>query len=196
MSRIHLKRIAVRAAAGACAAFAAAFLAISLAGLWDDVRPADVGIVLGNTVGRDGRPSDRLRARLDKAVELYRAGAFPEVIVSGGVGEEGFDEAAVMKQYMMASGVPADRVHADSRGLDTFETARNAGALMTARGWKSALVVSQYYHVPRCRLALRRVGVGEVSSAHANYFEVRDLYSTCREVAAYAYYLLRGYEAS
>jgi vancomycin permeability regulator SanA len=174
----------------ACAAFAAAFLAISVAGMWDDARPADVCVVLGNTVGRDGRPSDRLRARLDKVVELYRAGMFPEVIVSGGVGEEGFDEAAVMKQYLVENGIPAGRVHADSRGLDTSATARNAGAEMAARGWKSTLVVSQYFHVPRCRLALRRAGVGDVSSAHANYFERRDLYSTCREVAAYAYYFV------
>jgi uncharacterized SAM-binding protein YcdF (DUF218 family) len=193
MSRIHLRRVARRAAAGGCAAFAAAFIAISLAGLWDDARPADVCVVLGNTVGRDGRPSERLRARLDKALELYRAGMFAEVIVSGGVGEEGFDEAAVMKQYLLENGVPEDRVHADSRGLDTFETARNAKTLMAARGWGSALVVSQYFHVPRCRLALRRAGVGDVSSAHADYFELRDLYSTCREVAAYAYYFVRGY---
>ncbi len=192
MRRIHLKRVAAWAAAGACAAFAAAFIAVSLAGLWDDARPSDVGIVLGNTVGRDGRPSDRLRARLDKAVGLYRSGMFRDVIVSGGVGEEGFDEAAVMKRYLVESGVPEDRVHADGRGLDTFETARNARALMAARGWGSALVVSQYFHVPRCRLALRRAGVGEVSSAHADYFELRDLYSTCREVAAYAYYFARS----
>lgn len=196
MNRTHLRRIAARAAAGACAAFAAAFLAVSLGGLWDDARPADVCVVLGNTVGRDGRPSERLRARLDKAVELYRAGMFPEVIVSGGVGVEGFDEAAVMKQYLVEAGVPADRVHADALGLDTFATARNARALMAARGWGSALVVSQYFHVPRCRLALRRVGVGDVSSAHADYFELRDLYSTCREVAAYAYYLVRSYEVT
>jgi len=194
MSRIHPKRVATRAAVGACAAFAAAFLAISAAGLWDDARPADVCVVLGNTVGRDGRPSDRLRARLDKAVELYRAGTFPEVIVSGGVGEEGFDESAVMKRYLVERGIPEARVHTDGRGLDTFETARNARAEMAARGWRSALVVSQYFHVPRCRLALRRAGIGDVSSAHANYFEPRDLYSTAREVFAYAYYLVRSYE--
>jgi uncharacterized SAM-binding protein YcdF (DUF218 family) len=181
-------------AVGAFAAFAAAFLAISLAGLWDDVRRADVCVVLGNTVGRDGRPSDRLRARLDKAVELYRAGMFPEVIVSGGVGEEGFDEATVMKQYLVENGIPERRVHTDGRGLDTFETARNARAEMAARGWRSALVVSQYFHVPRCRLALRGAGVGNVSPAHASYFESRDLYSTGREVFAYAYYLMRSYE--
>ncbi|HJQ32397.1 MAG TPA: YdcF family protein [Pyrinomonadaceae bacterium] len=192
-NRIRLKRVAAWVAAVACAAFAAAFLAVSLGGLWDDARPSDVGIVLGNTVQPDGRPSERLRARLDKAVGLYRAGMFHDVIVSGGVGAEGFDEAEVMKRYLLEQGLPEDRVHADGRGLDTFETARNAHALMAARGWKSALVVSQYFHVPRCRLALRRVGVGEVSSAHADYFELRDLYSTCREVAAYPYYLARSY---
>lgn len=77
MSRIRQKRVAAQAAAGAFAAFAATFPAMPPAGLWDDARQADVCVALGNTVGRDGRPSGRLRARLDKAVELYRAGTSP-----------------------------------------------------------------------------------------------------------------------
>src|ERR1051325_8914289 len=99
-------------------------------GLRDDIRPADVAIVLGNTVERDGRPSARLRARLDKALELYRGGLFGHVIVSGGVGAEGFDEAEVMKRYLVSRGVPEDRVVPDGGGATTYLTARNAAEVM------------------------------------------------------------------
>jgi len=191
MTRKQAIRGLLKLAVGAALGFVLTAAVIVADGLRDEVRPSDVGLVLGNTVEADGRPSARLRARLDKALELYRAGLFAEVIVSGGVGVEGFDEAVVMKQYLMARGVPEARIHADSRGLDTQSTARNAAATMAARGWGSALVVSQYYHVPRCRLALTRAGVVSVASAHADYFEARDLYSTAREVVAYGFYAVR-----
>jgi uncharacterized SAM-binding protein YcdF (DUF218 family) len=58
-------------------------------------------------------------------------------------------------------------------------------------------VVTQYFHVPRTRLALRRQGVADIRSAHAAYFELRDLYAIAREVAALpAYWLKRPSPAS
>ena len=163
-------------------------------GLRDDIHPADVAIVLGNTVERDGRPSARLRARLDKAVELYRGGLFRHVIVSGGVGVEGFNEAEVMKRYLISQGVPGDNIIADGEGMTTSLTARNAAQVMKERRWRSALVISQYFHISRTRLAVRSYGVRPVYSAHAEYFELRDVYSIAREVIGYGGYLMRRYD--
>lgn len=191
MTRKQAIKGLLKLAVGVAIGFALFAVVIVTDGLRDEIRHTDVGLVLGNTVQTNGQPSPRLRARLDKTLELYRAGLFAEVIVSGGVGVEGFDEAEVMKQYLIANGVPEARIHADSQGLDTHSTARNAAAMMAAHGWSSTLVVSQYYHVPRCRLALTRSGVVSVASAHADYFEVRDIYSTAREVIAYGFYTIR-----
>ena len=173
-------------------AFTSAAALIVADGLIDDIHAADVAIVPGNTVGADGRPSARLRARLDQTVALYRQGLFPNVIVSGGVGSEGFDEAKVMKQYLVENGVPEGRIHVDSGGATTHLTAKNAARMMGENGWQSAMVVSQYFHVPRMRLAVKRSGVAPVFSAHARYFELRDVYSIAREVVGYAAYLLRA----
>jgi uncharacterized SAM-binding protein YcdF (DUF218 family) len=163
-------------------------------GLRDEIHPADVAIVPGNTVESDGQPSARLRARLDKTLELYRGGLFAHVIVSGGVGAEGFDEAEVMKRYLVSRGVPEDRVIADGGGATTYLTARNAAEVMRRNGWGSALIVSQYFHIARTRLAVEGFGVRPVYSAHAEYFELRDLYSVTREVIGYGAYLARGYD--
>src|ERR1044071_5996210 len=95
------------------AAFILGAVLIVVDGLRDDIHTADVAVVLGNTVETDGRPSARLRARLDKAVELYRGGLFRHVIVSGGVGVEGFNEAEVMKSYLISQGVPEGSIVAD-----------------------------------------------------------------------------------
>lgn len=159
-------------------------------GFTDELGRADVAIVLGSRVEHDGRPSPRLAARLDKAAELYRAGLFANVIVSGGFGKEGFDEAVVMRAYLVARGVPAAAVIADSAGVDTAATARNSAALMRQHQWRSALIVTQYFHITRTRLALRNSGVATLYAAHAQWFEWRDLYSIAREAVGISVYWL------
>lgn len=185
-----LKRVVVRAALAGIALFVAAAGLIAVSGLRDDVRPADVAVVLGNEVRADGTPHPRLAARLDAAFALYEGGVVKNVIVSGGVGRSGFDESAVMKSYLAARGIPADRIVADSLGVTTAATAVNTAAILRQKQWSSVVVVSQYFYIPRCRLAMRRVGITPVYSAHARYSELRDLYSTAREVVGYPAYLL------
>jgi uncharacterized SAM-binding protein YcdF (DUF218 family) len=165
---------------------------IALAGLDDRTARADVIVVPGNTVAPDGTPSDRLRARLDAALELYRERQAPLVVVSGGTGVEGVDEAAAMARYLTAHGVPAEAVVQDPSGVDSEATARNTAALLRARGLRTALVATQYFHVPRMSAALERHGVDVVGSRHARYAEWRDAYSLAREVVAFAVYQVRG----
>jgi vancomycin permeability regulator SanA len=174
--------------------FAISAAALAIDGLNDDLHKADVAVVLGNTVQPNGQPSARLKARLDKAVQLYRQGLFSNVIVSGGLGTEGFDEAVVMKQYLIAQALDEDHIFLDSDGRTTYLTAKHSARLMKRNGWKSALVISQYFHVPRSRLALQQFGISPVYSAHADFFEMRDLYSTAREVIGYGAYLLRRHD--
>jgi vancomycin permeability regulator SanA len=177
-------------------AVAAAWFVVHVAvtvgdGLRDDVARTDVGVVLGNKVELDGQPSDRLRARLDRALELYDDGHLEMIIVSGGTGVEGFDEAEVMRTYLEEHGVPADRIVADSDGYTTWMTAQNAVAIAEEHGLESVTVITQYHHISRAKLAFRKAGFEEVGSAHARIFEWRDLYSIGREFAAYYRYALR-----
>lgn len=160
-------------------------------GLNDHIADADLIVVPGNTVAPDGTPSPRLRARLDAALRLFRQGHAPLIFVSGGTGKEGFDEAVSMSNYLQANGVSQESIVVDGLGKDTAATARNAAAYMKANSLKTALVATQYFHVPRTKLALERNGVTVAGTAHARYFEMRDLYSTLREAVAYAAYYAR-----
>jgi len=177
-------------AALACVLIGAATVAAD--GLRDDARPSDVGIVLGSKVMPDGTPSPRLRARLDKAGELYRQGKFKWVIVSGGTGKEGYSEAKVMAAYLADRyAVPRSAILEDEHGDTTADTARNGAAIMQAHGFRSALVVTQYFHITRSRYALQREGVATVRTAHADYFDARDVYSMGRELVALPSYWLK-----
>ncbi len=80
-------------------------------------------------------------------------------------------------------------------GTDTtFASAKNSARIAQERNFKSVFVVSQYFHIPRSRLALERCHVSVVRAAHPHFFEWRDLYSSVRETAGYGRYLLRRYD--
>ncbi|GAB2947768.1 hypothetical protein GCM10027048_10940 [Hymenobacter coalescens] len=154
-------------------------------GLQDRIGPADSLLILGNTVHADGSLSDRLRARLDKGLALYRAGLAPKIVVSGGLGREGHYEGLAMSQYLVAQGVPRAAIIVDNLGNTTRASAENFARLATRCRFRSVIVVSQFYHLTRSKYLLLRAGHFQVYSAHAPYFELRDGYSLLREFPAY-----------
>lgn len=163
--------------------------AIVTTGLNDHVADADLIVVPGNTIAPDGTPSPRLKARLDAAIQIFREGRAPLIFVSGGIGKEGFDEAVSMSNYLVKNGVSPKSIVIDSLGVDTAATAKNVASYIREKNLRTAIVATQYFHVPRTKLALERQGVRVVGTTHARYFEMRDVYSTLRETVAYlAYY--------
>lgn len=165
-------------------------LIITYDGLNDSIAASDVAVVLGNKVELDGRPSKRLQARLDRGVELYKNDLFHYVIVSGGTGREGLNEAVVMKRYLEEKGIPAENIIIDQNGNNSYMTAQNTKTIMRDMGLNSVTIITQFYHITRTELAFEKVGLENVYTAHANYYEMRDIYSLFREFFAYYKYLL------
>jgi vancomycin permeability regulator SanA len=170
--------------------------AITVAGLGDDYMLGDAAVVLGNKINPDGRPHPRLQSRLDRARELYQAGVVRLILVSGGKGEEGFEEAEVMRDALIRDGVPAERILVDRQGTTTFDSAVGAQALLAQKGLRSVVLVSQYYHLARARLAFARAGFGPVSIAHAPFGpELHEPWSLVREFLGYYFYRVRPFPA-
>ena len=115
------------------AAYMVAVAVIAVDGFTDSAATSDV-VVLGNEVLSDGTPSPRLIARLDAALDVHEAGLADHVIVSGGVGRSGFNEAEVMADYLMAAGLNPNLIVIDDNGVTTRATANNAAAVMSERG--------------------------------------------------------------
>jgi len=161
---------------------------IAVDGLWDDKIKTDCILILGNKVNEDGTLSPRLKARVGKGLQLFRDNSASIIIVSGGLGKEGYYEGTEMKKYLVAQGVPAGRVIADDLGNNTLQTANNYMGLSRAHHLCSVIVVSQYYHISRTKHLLRKVGAKKVYGAHADFFEWRDLYSMFRECIAFYKY--------
>ncbi len=177
-----------------CIGFFVSMGLIVVDGLFDESQKADVIVVLGNKVEKNGEVSVRLQSRLDKAIELFLAAKANTIIVSGGVGDEGFDEAQVMASYLTEKGIPASAIIQDNKGYSTYDTAMQAKSIMAAHEWGSSIVVSQYFHISRTKLAFKKFGISEVRGVHADiHLGIRDAYSLPREVIGYISYLHREY---
>ena len=168
------------------------FTLIAIAGLRTTPRHADLALVLGNTVTRDNRPMPRLAARLDAARALYAHGGCTTIMVSGGIDRhDGRNEAAGMKQWLVEHGVPAQVIVEDPYGDNTRASAIHARQWLDAHDAHSVVAVSQYFHLPRIRLALRQEGVVDAGGDYPRRWFARDIYSSLREAPGYAAYALK-----
>lgn len=164
---------------------------ISWIGLQNKTCSNELGVILGNKVNEDGTLSGRLKARLDKGLELYQNGEVKLLLVSGGLGKEGFYEGDVMKKYLVDAGVPDSLVLVDNTGNNTEATAKNTAALIAAKNIRSVTIISQYFHLVRCRLLFEKAGITDCCIASPSYFEWRDAFSITREFAGYYVALLK-----
>lgn len=163
---------------------------VFLSGGIESGRNADCIVVPGAAVWRNRTPSDALQYRLEKAAALYRAGRAPYVIVTGG-GEGDYAEAVVMGEWLAERGVPETALIIENESATTRESGANVARLMRARGFNSALVVSQWFHVGRTRLCLSQEGMETLPVPCGGNALVKEPYFIAREMAALPAYALR-----
>jgi SanA protein len=117
---------------------------------------AEVAIVLGAKVQPDGALSSMLADRVTVAARLYRAGKVDKVLASGDHGTVAYDEVDAMKRALVAAGVSPRDVFTDHAGFDTWDTMVRARKVFEVR---SALVVTQGFHLPRAVWLARQAGL-------------------------------------
>ena len=119
--------------------------------------PAEpTAVVFGAQVDGE-RPSAFLASRLDAAVILYTHHKVGNVLVSGNDDGHGYDEPDVMRSYLVAHGVPGDRITVDRAGFDTWDTCQRARQVFRV---DRAILVTQTFHVARAVALCRANGVG------------------------------------
>lgn len=128
-------------------------------GAGDDVPARDVLLVLG-AHAHPGRPSRFLQARLDLAVELFNAGKGRAIIVSGANTKASNHETQVMEDYLVAQGIPRERIVQDPAGFDTYDSCIRARDVY---GVREMTLVSQMYHVQRAVATCRALGVDAIA---------------------------------
>jgi uncharacterized SAM-binding protein YcdF (DUF218 family) len=161
----------------------------------EDARPASDAIVVLGSAQYNGRPSAVLRARLEHALVLYRAGVAPRIVTLGGSKPgDRFTEAASAERWLLEQGVPADRVLAVESGDDTLQSMRALSPELRRRGWHTAVLVTDPWHALRSEVMARDAGISAVSSPTRSGPVVRsrdtEIRYIARETGALLYYRL------
>lgn len=127
--------------------------------LIDDAESSDVIVVLG-AAEYNGRPSPVLRARLDHAYDLYERGLAPKLITTGGAGgDPQFTEGEVGRDHLVRLGVPSEDIIVEGEGGSTVHTVVAVSEIMRRMGLKSAIIVSDGYHIFRVQKILEHEGM-------------------------------------
>ena len=155
-------------------------------------------VVFGAAVRAGGEPSGTLRRRVDGAFAI--GGVAARYFVTGGLGEYPPTEAEVMARLLEVRGVPRRQVVVDADATDTFASAENCARLIRAhKGCARVVVCSSRYHMPRCRMLLRRMGVPAVNGSMLGdrpyVSRTKLVYFYLRELIAYPYDLILAWLA-
>lgn len=142
---------------------------------------ADCIVVLGCQVKSDGMPSDMLRDRLRRGVELYKNGIAPKIIMSGDHGQKEYDEVTTMKNWAIENGVPEEDIFMDHAGFSTYESVYRAKEIF---GAKRVVIVTQEYHLYRALYIAEKLGLEGVGAAADYHIYAGQAYRDLREVAA------------
>lgn len=121
--------------------------------------PRRIAIVLGAKVWDDGSPSPVLYDRVATAVSLYKAGKVKKLLMSGDNPTHEYDEPTAMKKTAMELGVPEQDIVLDFAGRRTYDTCYRAKEIFEV---KSAIIVSQEFHLPRSLYLCNNIGIDSI----------------------------------
>jgi len=145
----------------------------------DDAPERHTAIVLGAYVEPEGQLSPMLEDRVSTAVELYRRGKVKKLLMTGDHGEKSYDEVNSMRLYAEKKGVPTEDIFMDHAGFKTYESMYRADKVFQV---KSALIVTQHFHLARAVYLARSRGIDAigVTADRRQYWNVE--YNYNREI--------------
>lgn len=148
-------------------------------------KKSDCIIVLGCQV-RGTTPSAFLMRRLDEGYRLYREGYGKCIIVSGGRGPgEDISEAEAMRKYLLSRGMDSNGIIMEDKSASTIENIKNSRAIMDSMGFKSAVVVSNKYHLKRAYLIAGNEGMdASCSGVFVSQYKSHEISGFLREILA------------
>ena len=100
-------------------------------------------------------------ARTDTAVDLWKRGYAPVIIFAGSaLDPTSISSGDIMKRDAVAAGVPAAAILVEPFSATTGENATRVVTLMTAKGLRTAILVTSPYHQRRAAILFAQAAAG------------------------------------
>lgn len=131
---------------------------------WDQDR-YDCAIVCGCRVKEDGTPSDTLKARVEKAAELWKGKKVQYLIMSGGAVRSRHVEAEAMKRYAVELGVPGEYILEEKQAVSTYHNLLYSYRMMQNCNFRDCVVVTSGWHLRKADHYTRQKGMPYVMAA-------------------------------
>ena len=160
----------------------------------DTVRPADAAVVLSTRAYEKGRLNPCLVARVEAAVELYRAGKVKKLVMTGGVSRDLQSSAGNMQMIAEKMGVSKADIIQEREAGNTFENIVFSRKFI--ENSPRVIIVSAGFHLARARMMADRQWQGHDIQVYAAPFCSEPYggygYTVLRESAAFVKNALKG----
>lgn len=122
-----------------------------------DLPNEKTGLLLGTSKTlSNGNPNTYFFNRIEAAAELYKSGKIQNLIVSGDNSHKDYNEPEEMKNELIKSGVPADKIYEDFAGFRTLDSVVRAKEIF---GQNSFIIISQRFHNERAVFLAKQNGI-------------------------------------
>jgi len=181
--------------AGSILYFCSFITAIHIVGATDRTEDADVIIVLGAGIRRDGRAGWALTRRATMSADLWKQGIASHVLCTGAQAN-GYprSEAAACREILLREGVDASAILMEENSRSTEENAIYSQRILEQNNFDSAVLVSDSYHMLRAEWIFRSQGITAYTSPVSASRINRPLfypYSLAREFIALHWYVVK-----
>lgn len=160
----------------------------------DTVRPADAAVVLSTRAYEKGRLNPCLVARVEAAVELYRAGKVKKLVMTGGISRDLQSSAGNMQMIAEKMGVPKADIIQEREAGNTFENIVFSRKFI--ENSPRVVIVSAGFHLARARMMADKQWLGHDIQVYAAPFCSEPYggygYTVLRESAAFVKNALKG----
>jgi uncharacterized SAM-binding protein YcdF (DUF218 family)/glycosyltransferase involved in cell wall biosynthesis len=117
---------------------------------------ADAIVVFAGGVGESGQAGGGYQERVKQAIDLYKGGYAPIVVLSSGF-VYSFREAEVMRAVAVDNGIPSGSILLEQKAANTHENVMFVKNILDDQHFARVLLVSSPYHMRRALLTWHKV---------------------------------------
>ena len=154
----------------------------------------DVIIVLGNAPSEDCTPSDIMKQRVLKGVEIFNEGMSNRILFSGGNSVGECIESEIMSSIAVSCGIPDSCIIQENASKNTYQNVYYSVKIMEDLGMKSAIVITSNFHGKRVNSIFSNYDIDfYVCVCDDSNYGIKSWFWKTRESFILLYHYLFGY---